>query len=172
MGLSRLSAARSSQHQAQPAAVFHRARRLSILPSAVLLRDRKAGRRASRLSRFPQPDHSATKTHNIFFPTARVPESLRSRIRKTLAVNRVPRFTHRMRVPNNAASKLSASLTRQHRKRQAVPCVDNLARVAKPPVASPLVPHAATDTLRVSAPSASPPCFCQPVISRGVEVRP
>jgi hypothetical protein len=83
--------------------------------------------------------------------------SLQSRIRKSLAANQYSRFTRSMSGTDNAGSKLSAYDTRQHRTRRAVPCVDNLARVAKPPVASPLVPPAAADTVPVSARSALPP---------------
>lgn len=153
----------SSHAEPIPPAVFHRARRLRILPSAVLLRDRKAGRRASRLSRFPQPDHSATETRSTFFPTAHRADTSRQPNRKMLAANRVAGFTRSMGGPNNAGSKLSACPTRQNGKRQAVSCFELGKEGQTPSVASSPVPQAAADTLRVSASSASPPGFRQPV---------
>jgi hypothetical protein len=86
-------------------------------------------------------------------------QSLRQRNAKSLAVAPILGFHPIMSAANNSRSKLSALITRQRRKRQGVPSVDNLARWAEPPVASPLVPQAAADTLRVSGPSASPPAF-------------
>jgi hypothetical protein len=161
-----------SHAQAQPPAVIHQARRASVLPSVVRLKVRKTEREASRLSRFPQSDHSATGTQYILFPTAHSANSLRERNRKTLAANRVPGFTRRMTVADIGGSKLSASLTRQNRRRPAVPCFVNLGRVARPPVPSPLVPQAAAETVPVSALFELQPGYRQAAVFRAVEVRP
>src|ERR1039458_1263473 len=97
-------------------------------------------------------------------------QSLRERNGKTLAANRVLRFSQRMSGTDIAGSKLSASMTRQNGRRQAVPCFV-LGKDGQPPsFASSLCPQAAADTVPVSAPSASPPGFRQSVVFRRVEV--
>jgi hypothetical protein len=100
------------------------------------------------------------------------PQSFRERNRKTLAANRVARFTHRMSGANNAGSKLSAFITRQNRRRPAVPCFELGKEGQTPSVASSPVPQAAADTVPVSAPSSFPLGLRQAAAFRRVEVRP
>jgi hypothetical protein len=137
----------------QPPPCFSRARCESALPLDV------AG------------NPKASPRNGLTFSSLTV-KSFRRRNAKSLAANRVPRFTRRMSGANNAGSKLSAVRPRQNRRRRAVPCFDNLARWAKPPVASPLVPQAATETVPVSAPFGLSCGVRHAAVSRPVEVRP
>ena len=137
----------------QPPPCFSRARRESALPLDV------AG------------NPKASPRNGLTFSSLTA-KSFRRRNAKSLAANRVPRFTRRMSGANNAGSKLSAVRPRQNRRRRAVPCFDNLARWAKPPVASPLVPQAATETVPVSAPFGLSCGVRHAAVSRPVEVRP
>jgi len=135
-----------------PPPVFLQARRFSAAPFVVDIGVRKPERGALRPSPFPQFDYSATGTPRPVFSTAPDADSLRGRNRKTLAAPVILELHHRMSGADSAGSKLSAWNTRQHWRRQAVPSVDNLARVAEPPVASPWCRAAAAETVPVSAP--------------------
>jgi hypothetical protein len=138
----------------QPPPCFSRARRESALPPLDVAGNPKASPR-----------------NGLTFSSLTA-KSFRRRNAKSLAANRVPRFTRRMSGANNAGSKLSAVRPRQNRRRRAVPCFDNLARWAKPPVASPLVPQAATETVPVSAPFGLSCGVRHAAVSRPVKVRP
>lgn len=88
----------------------------------------------------------------ILHHSARNDESLRRRIVKLLAANRVSRFPPAMISARTANSKLSASLTRQQGRRLAAAPVEQLGK-GETPVASPVrrcVRRA--ETLPVSAP--------------------
>jgi hypothetical protein len=95
---------------------------------------------------------------------------LRSRIGKSLAAKLILRFSFRMSGADSAGSKLSASLTRPHRRRLIASCVEQLGKGVKPPLHPPCRFGRQAETVPVSAPFGLPGSGVAPSWSR--EVRP
>jgi hypothetical protein len=176
-----LPTARLRLRDSRPTSLYPGSRNEAVLePLRFSARDRRSDKKSRRTaSGFLAAGQRNTPTCARY--------SLRERNGKTLVANQRCRFTYRMSGPNNAGSKLSASMTRQDRKRRAVPYLE-LGKVGKAPrCIPPSCRKAAPDTVPVfapcyrkelrrgkpvSAPSASPPGFRQAGAFRCVEVRP